>query len=50
MKNYFLWKNLPEGFNFCCYRENNNMKDFNDESIIFHWFKYGKFENRKYKD
>ena len=49
-KNYFLWKNLPDGFNFCCYRENNNMKDLNDESVIFHWFKYGKFENRKYKD
>lgn len=41
---------LPDGFNFCCYRENNDMKNWSDNSIAWHWFTYGQFENRKYKD
>jgi len=48
----FLLRNyiLPEGFNFCCYRENNDMKNWCDEDIVWHWFTYGQYEHRKYKD
>ena len=41
---------LPEGFNFCCYRENSGLRDWDDKSIIWHWFHYGIYEGRKYKD
>jgi hypothetical protein len=41
---------LPSDFNFCCYRENNDMRNWPDEAIMWHWFKYGQYENRKYKD
>jgi len=48
---YFRKKELlPDGFNFCCYRENNDMRSWTDEDILWHWFTYGQFENRKYKD
>jgi hypothetical protein len=48
----FLLKHypLPEGFNFNCYRQNNNCKDWWDESVAWHWFNYGQYEGRKYKD
>jgi hypothetical protein len=41
---------LPDGFNFCCYRENNDMRNWSDEAIAWHWFTYGQRESRKYKD
>jgi len=41
---------LPEGFNFCCYRENSGLRDWDDKSIIWHWFHHGIYESRKYKD
>jgi len=41
---------FPDGFNFCCYRENNDMKNWSDEAIAWHWFTYGQYESRKYKD
>lgn len=47
---YFLRKNLPKDFNFCCYRENNNLKHSSDNHVIWDWFNYGKNENKKYKD
>lgn len=46
----FLRKNLVQDFNFCCYRENNDFKGWNDEGIVWHWFTYGRYENRQYKD
>jgi len=48
----FLLRNykLPYGFNFCCYRENSELKDWDDKSIVWHYFNHGKYENRKYKD
>lgn len=48
----FLSRNLkfPIDFNICCYRENNDMKNWCDEGISWHWFSYGQYEDRKYKD
>lgn len=42
--------NLPERFNFCCYRENNNKREWCDQDIIWHWINHGQYENCKYKD
>jgi len=46
----FLKKHLPEDFNFIFYRENNNLNHLSDNDVIWDWFNYGKYENKKYKD
>jgi hypothetical protein len=51
---YGIYKNLitklPDDFNFNKYRDNNeDLKDFNNEKIMWHWANYGINENRKYK-
>jgi hypothetical protein len=42
--------NMPEDFNFDFYRNNyDDMKDFTDGQIAWHWDTFGKNENRAYK-
>jgi hypothetical protein len=42
--------NMPEDFNFDFYRNNyHDMKDFQNDTIAWHWHAYGKDEGRIYK-
>ena len=47
----FLRRHLPEGFDFNVYLNKNysNMKDNSENSIIWDWFYWGKYENKIYK-
>ena len=39
---------MPDGFDFNYYRDANNMVNYNEQEIIWHWFNHGQNENREY--